>query len=99
MAPRTGSRAPRGLRAPDSPDLLDALQAEVLRLKKRGIEWPFVHVDLRKWAPTWARADSYDADTVSDVSKDIRDLAKAQRAFSGGPAAHRLRARARKWLA
>ena len=73
-----GSRAPRVFCALCSPDLLDALQAEVIRVKKRGIDTPFVYVDLRKWYPKWARTDSTDDVAAPEVSKDIRDLAKAR---------------------
>ena len=77
QVPIDGSRAPRAVRAWRSPDLLDALQAEVIRFKKRGIDDPFVYVDMRKWAPKWAKTDLADDAAVPEVSKDIRDLAKA----------------------
>ena len=33
--------------------LVDALATEMKRLKDKGIEEPFVHVDITKWLPVW----------------------------------------------
>ena len=95
---RRGARPTRVARALASPDLLGALQAEVPRLKKRGVKVPFVRVDLRKWAPARARAEPTDADSASEVSQEIRDLAKVQRGARGLAASGPCR-RPGKWRA
>ena len=68
-----------------SSDMLDALNAEVVkRQKKESSEEArvFLYADIRKWVPDWARSgprdDEEEADAATGVSKDIRDLAKAR---------------------
>ena len=70
----------------------------MLRLKKRGVKVPLVRVDLRERAPARARAESTDADSASEASKEIRDLATVLRA-ARGLAASGPRRRSRKWRA
>ncbi|CAK0789262.1 unnamed protein product [Prorocentrum cordatum] len=75
-----------------SSDMLDALNAEVLkRQKKESSEEArvFLYSDIRKWVPEWARSGPRDfeeeADGSSGASKDIRDLAKEVAAVKKGP--------------
>ena len=75
-------RESRVLCASLTSDLLDAHQAEIFRFKKRGIETPLAHVGPRKWAPARARVVVTDDVAASEVSKDIRDLAKVPRSES-----------------
>ncbi|CAK0889687.1 unnamed protein product, partial [Prorocentrum cordatum] len=79
--------APRG-----ASDMLDALNAEVLkRQKKESSEEArvFLYSDIRKWVPEWARSGPRDfeeeAGGSSGASKDIRDLAKEVAAAKKGP--------------
>ena len=60
------------------------LAAEVAKAKKRGVQKPFVLVDLAKFLPPWAGKAQPDED--EEMSKEAKDLAKALRGSADGPA-------------
>ena len=58
-------------------DLVDHLNAELVKLQRKQVADPFVFVELRKWLPEWAAASPADEPSGhSDVSKEIAELAK-----------------------
>ena len=58
---------------------VDALASEVERLKAKGVVAPFVHVELRKFLPSWCDELSSPGDSSDeeDQSKAVQDLARA----------------------
>ena len=48
---------------------VDALAKTVTALKKSGIRSPFVHIDLRKFLPTWGQSEGQKAEAASEGDK------------------------------
>ncbi len=49
---------------------VDALATEASRLKKKGIDDPYVYVDVKTFMPPWAELQSADIEVLSDAEDE-----------------------------